>query len=203
MKLADQLTDYINAAFTGIWVQTSEPDEAEREIVQHARQKKWKIAVWDVAAGVRLPGNQGASQPELALAIRWPPFGRAGAGGRQGHCRPGPAQFPPVPEQSGGRANDVRSTRRRQAAADLHCRARTNCRSCPSNWRSSSSSLNTLLPDREQLERIAVELTSDNPNDLPKGERFGPRLGRCRRTHSVRSRGCLRPVLDSAQRDPA
>src|ERR1700730_15311823 len=55
MKLTDQLIDYINAAFTGLWVQTHEPDEAEREIARHARQKKWKLAVWDVAGGVRLP----------------------------------------------------------------------------------------------------------------------------------------------------
>ena len=33
MKLTDQLRDYINAAFTGLWVQTYEPDEAERGIV--------------------------------------------------------------------------------------------------------------------------------------------------------------------------
>jgi hypothetical protein len=42
MILTDQLTDYINAAFTGIWIQTFEPDEAEREILQIARQEKWK-----------------------------------------------------------------------------------------------------------------------------------------------------------------
>ena len=60
MKLADQLTDYINAAFTGLWIQSFEPDEAEREIIQHARQKKWKLAVWDVANGLRVPGSQDA-----------------------------------------------------------------------------------------------------------------------------------------------
>ena len=45
MKLTDQLTDYINAAFTGIWIETREPDEAEKEIVQHAASRKWKLAV--------------------------------------------------------------------------------------------------------------------------------------------------------------
>lgn len=64
MKLTDQITDFVNAAFTGLWVQTSESDEAEREIIQHARQKKWKIAVWDVASGLRLPGTSSTSQPE-------------------------------------------------------------------------------------------------------------------------------------------
>ena len=40
MKLCDELTSYINAAFSGIWLQSLEPDEAEREIVRHARSKK-------------------------------------------------------------------------------------------------------------------------------------------------------------------
>src|ERR1700730_5439928 len=57
MKLTDQLTDYITAAFTGLWVQTHEPDEAEREILAHARQHHWKVAVWDVAQGLRLPSS--------------------------------------------------------------------------------------------------------------------------------------------------
>ena len=50
MRLTEQLRDYINAAFTGLWVQTQEADEAEREILQMARDRKW-VAVWDVAQG--------------------------------------------------------------------------------------------------------------------------------------------------------
>src|SRR5690242_19485031 len=60
MKLTDLLTDYVNATFTGLWVHSSEPDEAEREILQHARQQHWKVAVWDIANGLRLPGDPGA-----------------------------------------------------------------------------------------------------------------------------------------------
>ena len=55
-----ELTAFINAAYSGIWIHTFEPDEAEREILQHARQQKWKIAVWDVANGLRMPGTSGA-----------------------------------------------------------------------------------------------------------------------------------------------
>ena len=64
MQLTQQLTDYVNAAFSGIYIQTFEPDEAEREIVQHARQQGWKIAVWDIAGGLRLPGSSDGSRPE-------------------------------------------------------------------------------------------------------------------------------------------
>src|SRR5262249_8914748 len=55
MTLTAQLTDYVNAAFTGLWVQTSEPDEAEREITTLARRQDWKLVAWDVANGLRSP----------------------------------------------------------------------------------------------------------------------------------------------------
>jgi hypothetical protein len=73
MTLTEQLTDYVNAAFTGIYVQTSEPDEAEREIAALARQRKWKLAVWDIAGGLRLPAESGTfrgdNQPGDPLAV--------------------------------------------------------------------------------------------------------------------------------------
>ena len=61
MSLSEQLTDYIHAAFTGLWVQTHEPDEAERELSRLAQQQKWRIAFWDVSSGLRVPG---VAQPE-------------------------------------------------------------------------------------------------------------------------------------------
>lgn len=63
MTLTETLTDYVNAAFTGVWIRTSEPDEAEREIVRHAQQQQWKLAVWDVANGLRLPATPRSQQP--------------------------------------------------------------------------------------------------------------------------------------------
>src|SRR5260221_603164 len=65
MKLTEQLTDYIHAAFAGIWVESREPDEAEREIVRHAQQKGWRIAVWDVANGLRLPNASDEATPKI------------------------------------------------------------------------------------------------------------------------------------------
>src|SRR4051794_22210991 len=74
MTLTDQLTDYVHAAFTGLWVVTHEADEAEREITQLARLRKWKLAAWDIANGLRLtaptasaPTDAGAGDPLAAL----------------------------------------------------------------------------------------------------------------------------------------
>ena len=66
MMLTEQLTDYIHAACTGLWVQTQEADEAEREIVQHARQQDWKLAIWDIANGLRLAGANNSTSPDAS-----------------------------------------------------------------------------------------------------------------------------------------
>jgi len=65
MSLVSQLSDYINAAFSGLWVQTAEPEEAERELVEHARRENWTLAVWDVARGLRFPADSTATVPEV------------------------------------------------------------------------------------------------------------------------------------------
>src|SRR5438552_3031927 len=69
MSLSEQLNGFVNAAFAGVWVRSSEPDEAEREIVNHARQAKWNVATWDVANGLRVAGHTevaGAGSDPLA-----------------------------------------------------------------------------------------------------------------------------------------
>lgn len=65
MTLVAQLSDYIHAAFTGLWVQTCEPEEAERELLAHGRAFGWTVAVWDLARGLQLPGTAGVARPEL------------------------------------------------------------------------------------------------------------------------------------------
>ena len=69
MSLILQLTDYINAAFSGLWVQTFEPDEAEKELVEHGRQSGWTVATWDIARGLRLPTGSGVAASEVADPI--------------------------------------------------------------------------------------------------------------------------------------
>jgi len=66
MSLVNQLNDYINAAFSGLWVQTVEPEEAERELVEQARRQHWRLIVWDVARGLKFPLNASTTVPELA-----------------------------------------------------------------------------------------------------------------------------------------
>jgi hypothetical protein len=170
MKLTDQVTDFVNAAFTGLYVLTSEADEAEREIIQHARQKKWKLAIWDVAGGLRLPGAQGASQSD------------SGAGDPLAPLR----ALPALADEKGTAvlvlhnfhrfltSPEVVQTAFAQLVAGKQQRTfiivLAPTVSIPVELEKLFVVLEHSLPDRQQLEKIAKELTSDQPDDLSKGE---------------------------------
>jgi hypothetical protein len=64
MLLAQQLTEYISACFTGLWVQSHEHDDALAEIAQMCRQQQWRLAVWDIERGLQLPGQAGGQPAE-------------------------------------------------------------------------------------------------------------------------------------------
>jgi hypothetical protein len=169
MTLTDQLTDYVRAAFTGLWVQTHEPDEAEREIAHHACQQQWKLAVWDIAHGLRFP-----NAPQTAAT-------EVGAGDPLAVLR----ALPTLAEQDGTAlllvhnfhrflANpEVIQTTFAQLVAGKQQRTfivvLAPVVQLPIELEKLFVVLEHALPDREQLLRIARELTSDSPDDLPQG----------------------------------
>jgi hypothetical protein len=169
-QLTEQLTDFVNAAFTGLWIQSFEPDEAEREIVQHARQQKWKIAVWDIAGGLRLPGSSNGTRPD------------SGAGDPLAALRALPALADPngtslLLLHNFGRflnSPEVVQTTFAQLVAGKQQRTfivvLSAVVSIPVELEKLFVVIEHQLPDRHQLERIAHELTSDQPDDLPKGD---------------------------------
>ena len=172
MKLTEQLTDYINAAFTGFWIQTYEADEAEREIVNHARQKKWKIAVWDMAGGLRLPGNGDQSSHETAnadplAALRALPT-LADPAGTALLVLHNYHKFLNNPE--------VLQTVFAQLIAGKQQRTFLVVLSpvvqIPVELEKLFVVLEHAFPDRQELTRIASELTSDQPGDSPTGEQL-------------------------------
>jgi hypothetical protein len=168
MKLAEQLTSYVNAAFAGIWIESREPDEAEREIVRHAHQCKWKIAVWDVANGLRLPGagttstESGAGDPLAALRA-----------------------LPALADDKGTAILLLHNFHRFLTSAEVvqtvfaqlvvGKQQRTfvvvlaPTAQIPIELEKLFVVVEHALPDRDQLEHIARELTSDHPDDMPEG----------------------------------
>jgi len=72
MTLAESLREYIAAAFTGIWVESHEHDDALAEIGRLCQQQCWRLAVWDLEQGLRIAGAQtpaeaGGSDPLAAI----------------------------------------------------------------------------------------------------------------------------------------
>jgi hypothetical protein len=72
MTLRAQLAEYISACFTGLWVQSHEHDDASTEIAGLCRENNWKLAVWDIASGLHIPGqtnsaDTGGSDPLAAI----------------------------------------------------------------------------------------------------------------------------------------
>jgi hypothetical protein len=169
MTLTDHLTDYIHAAFTGLWVNTHEPDEAEREIILLATSKKWKAAIWDVANGVRMIDSAGVvSQTDTGAgdpltALRALPA-LADADGTALLVLHNFHRFLNSPE--------VIQTTFAQLVAGKQQRTFVVVLSpvlqIPVELEKLFVVIDHSLPDREQLRRIAQELTTDTPDDLPK-----------------------------------
>ena len=63
MSLSQRLEEYVRAAFSGIWITSDEHVDAIREIGSLCQQQGWRMATWNVAAGLRC-GGQG-SQPDM------------------------------------------------------------------------------------------------------------------------------------------
>src|SRR3954468_19062866 len=74
MTLAERLQELVRAAFSGIYVQSFEHDDAVAEIARLCRQQGWNLATWDVDRGLALAGrgeaNAAVQAPDPLAAIR-------------------------------------------------------------------------------------------------------------------------------------
>ena len=75
MSLAERLSEYVRACFTGIWIQSFEHDDATVEIARLCRQQCWSLATWDIDRGLAIAGQNEAastaiSAPDPLAAIK-------------------------------------------------------------------------------------------------------------------------------------
>jgi hypothetical protein len=66
MTLTTTLGEYVRAAFSGLYIETHEPDEALREIQEVCRRESWTVATWDIDRGIALPGAAGEAAANAA-----------------------------------------------------------------------------------------------------------------------------------------
>lgn len=170
MPLSETLTDYIRAAFTGLWIQTQEPDEAEAEIIRLAAEQSWRVACWDVAQGLRLPterkttpNDQAAIGDPLAVLRALPTLATT-----EGTTLLVLHQFHRFLNNP-----EIIQTVFTQLIVGKQQRTFLVVLSpivqIPGELEKLFVVLEHPLPDREQLGAIARELTSDTPNDRPTG----------------------------------
>jgi SpoVK/Ycf46/Vps4 family AAA+-type ATPase len=57
MTLTEELAEHVRACFSGIWIETHEPDEALSEIGQLCRAEEWRLAAWNLETGLRVAGH--------------------------------------------------------------------------------------------------------------------------------------------------
>jgi len=76
MTLAERLEELVRAAFSGIWVQSFEHDDAEQEIASFTRPLRWTTATWDLDRGISLIVRADDEQVEPTAidplsAVKW------------------------------------------------------------------------------------------------------------------------------------
>lgn len=71
MNLKTRLTEYVQACFTGLWIESHEHTDALTEIAQLCRDEDWNLATWNIDAGLSIPGQAdsdlGGSDPLAAI----------------------------------------------------------------------------------------------------------------------------------------
>ena len=65
MTLTERLRELVRAAFSGIYIQSLEHQDAIREIALLCRQERWTLATWDLDQGLALDGRAEAAAEAL------------------------------------------------------------------------------------------------------------------------------------------
>lgn len=57
MNLTQQLSEYVRACYTGLWIESHEHTEAIREIAALCSDRDWALAVWSISCGLQVGGG--------------------------------------------------------------------------------------------------------------------------------------------------
>jgi hypothetical protein len=172
MTLAERLSEYVRAAFSGIWVQSHEHDEAVHEIAQLARQTEWTLASWDIDRGLSLNGSnaESAAMPTAAdplsaikaLPALATPDGTALLVLRNYHRFLGSAEVVQALDSAISRGKQDRT----------FVVILSPVVSLPVELERAFVVIEHDLPGREQIEAIARSIATE-PGDLPEGDELG------------------------------
>jgi hypothetical protein len=63
MTIAERLSEYVRAAFSGIYIRSHEHDDAIVEIARLCRDQGWSLATWDIDRGLTIAGRSEGTNP--------------------------------------------------------------------------------------------------------------------------------------------
>ena len=69
-KLKQRLREYVAGCFTGVWVETQEPQEAASDIRSLCQEEEWQFARWDVDQGLRVAGQSVEDGQDPLAAVK-------------------------------------------------------------------------------------------------------------------------------------
>ena len=73
MPLRERLAEYVQACFTGIWIESHEHQDAIGEITKLCCEQSWNLATWNIASGLSITQQSSTTQdavPDPLSAIR-------------------------------------------------------------------------------------------------------------------------------------
>ena len=70
MSLSQRLAEYIAAAFSGIYIQSYEHEDALKEIAQLCQERQWALATWDIEKGLSANGQAAPGSTDPLAALR-------------------------------------------------------------------------------------------------------------------------------------
>ncbi|MFN3152485.1 hypothetical protein [Bremerella sp.] len=71
MRLADEIQELVRAGFSGLWVQSCEPEDALAELAQMCQTESWQLASWDIDCGLNgLASINGVAVTDPLSAVR-------------------------------------------------------------------------------------------------------------------------------------
>jgi hypothetical protein len=58
MSLSEKLSEYVQACFSGLWIESHEHSDALQEIARLCHSRSWQLVIWDLDQGLRVNGSE-------------------------------------------------------------------------------------------------------------------------------------------------
>jgi hypothetical protein len=165
MNLSIRLREYIAAAFTGIYIQSHEHADALREIAQLCRDEKWSLATWDVDRGLQVAGQSSALGTADPLAAIRSISTLAQADSSALLVLPNFHRFIQSAEVVQALAHQIQSGKTSRTFLVIL----SPIILIPTELEKLFMLIEHELPDRQQLEKIAGEVATEN-GEMPEGD---------------------------------